>query len=217
MNAVPLRARARPESPIHVTGTVLDATGSRLQIETELGTVEARRAASCLIAPQAGDAVLVSGASRNAAWIIAVLETAGDAGQRLQLSGNTSIEIDGELRISSTARLEMRTPDTATLACTQLEMQASKARLVFGELSAIGRAWKSTVGHLSLVGEVIDSIVQRFSQHAKHSLRTVEQCDEVRSGEINYVADGTVRMHGQNTIATARELVKLDGRQIHVG
>lgn len=220
MSPVPLRLRARPDAalhPIHIVGTVLETETSRVRVETDIGVLEVRRAASCLLVPQSGDSVLVSGASRSEGWIIAVLESSGSQGQRLQLSGDTSIEVDGELRISSSSHLEFRTPKTASLGCAQLEMQASKARIVFGELSAIGRAWKGTIGQLTLVGEALDSIVQRFSQHARHSLRTVEHCDEVRSGEMNYVAQGNVRLHGQNTIATARELVKLDGSQIHVG
>jgi Protein of unknown function (DUF3540) len=49
------------------------------------------------------------------------------------------------------------------------------------------------------------------------SLRTVEAMDQLRAGQIDHVAQGTLNLHGENAVVTAEELVKLDGEQIHVG
>ena len=47
--------------------------------------------------------------------------------------------------------------------------------------------------------------------------RVVEECDYLRSGEVDYRADKNMSLRGDNTMVTAKELVKVDGGQIHLG
>ena len=47
--------------------------------------------------------------------------------------------------------------------------------------------------------------------------RTVEGLDQVKAEQIDYAAQKTASMRGENTLVTAEELVKVDGAQIHVG
>ena len=49
----------------------------------------------------------------------------------------------------------------------------------------------------------------------KRSYRAVEETDQLRAGQIDYVAKETLSLHGENALLTAEELVKVDGEQIH--
>ena len=61
--------------PIHAIGTLArSGEAGRYAVETEFGTFSSRRAASCLLEPEPGDEVLVSGPTLESAYIIAVLE-----------------------------------------------------------------------------------------------------------------------------------------------
>lgn len=218
MTAIPIRPRPRRAEPVHVSGEVLSADGRRLRVQTSLGALEATLAASCLLRPECGDRVLVSGASVDDSYVIAVLERAGGSAQHLQFSGDTVLSVDGgSLRLAGSERVDVQAGTAVVVTAIEVQMRASRAQLIFGELSAIGRAWNGTLGHLRLVGEAMDSVVQRVTQHAKNSLRTVEETDQVRSGVIDYRADGNVQLQGQNTLINARELVKLNGDQVHIG
>ena len=44
-----------------------------------------------------------------------------------------------------------------------------------------------------------------------------EGIDQVEAGQIDYRASGMTRLHGKNTVITARDLVKADAKQIHMG
>lgn len=218
MTAIPIRPRLQRSAPVHVSGEVLSAEGRRLRVQTALGVIEAPLAASCLLRPECGDKVLVSGASADECYVIAVLERVGGSAQHLQFSGDTVLSVDGgSLRLAGSEQLELHAGTAVSVAAAEVRMRASKAQLVFGELSAIGRVWNGTLGHLRLVGELLDSVMQRVTQHTRHSLRTVEETDQVRSGLIDYRADGNVHLQGQNTLINARELVKLNGDQVHIG
>ena len=64
---------------------------------------------------------------------------------------------------------------------------------------------------------LVDTVMERISQKVKRSYRLVEECDYLRSGEVDYRADKNMSLHGDNTMVTAKELVKVDGGQIHLG
>ena len=63
----------------------------------------------------------------------------------------------------------------------------------------------------------MDSVTERWTQKTKRSYRFVEEMDITRAQEIDTRASGTLSMRGKNAITTAEELVKMDGRQIHLG
>lgn len=219
MTAIALRPRTRiADSSVHTSGEVLSVDARRLRVQTALGPIDALCAASCLLQPEPGDKVLVSGASVEECYVIAVLERAGSTPQNLQFSGDTLLSVQGgSLKLSSDERVDINAGTAVSVSANEMQMRASKAKLLFGELSAIGRAWNGTLGQLQLVGEALDSIFQRVTQHAKTSLRTVEETDQVRSGDIDYRAESNLHVQGKNTLVTARELVKINGSQVHVG
>lgn len=218
MTAIPIRSRARRPEPVHVSGEVRAADARGFDVQTPLGLVQARLAASCLLRPEPGDKVLVSGPNVAECYVIAVLERQSGGTQHLHLSGDTLLSVEGgSLKLASSERLDLQAGTTASVSAAQVDLRAAKAQVLVGELSAIGRVWTGTLGQLRFVGEALDSVVQRLTQHAKHSLRTIEQTDQVRSGQIDYRADGNANLQGQNTLIHARELVKINGDQVHVG
>lgn len=44
-----------------------------------------------------------------------------------------------------------------------------------------------------------------------------EGLDEIRAGTVDVRADDLASVRGENTIVSARELAKVDGKQIHIG
>ena len=63
----------------------------------------------------------------------------------------------------------------------------------------------------------MDSVLGRLSQTTKRVYRRVEDLEHVRAGQIDCASEGNLRLHGENTLLTAKELVKADGKQIHIG
>ncbi len=119
---------------VQISGEVLACPDADLfLIRTGLGEFTARRALSCLVRPEIGDSVLVAEAASDQSYVIAVLARRSDAPLHLALSGQTristeqgaglSIEVDGQLGLSSRTRIETDAPElllratTATLVC----------------------------------------------------------------------------------------------------
>jgi hypothetical protein len=51
----------------------------------------------------------------------------------------------------------------------------------------------------------------------KRSYRFVEEADQVKAQRIDYAAEKSVCLRGENALVVAEELVKVDGGQIHLG
>jgi hypothetical protein len=68
-----------------------------------------------------------------------------------------------------------------------------------------------------VVADSCDSVFDRLLQRVKRSYRFVEEHDQVRAAQIDYVAQNNASLRGENTLITAKDLVKVDGEQIHLG
>ena len=70
----------------------------------------------------------------------------------------------------------------------------------------------------SLVEHCLELLfAERISQRVKRLYRHVEDFEQLRADKVDYVANKTMSLRGQNTLMTAEELVKVDGEQIHLG
>lgn len=197
--------------PVHAIGEVLvaDPAGT-LRIVTEFGELNARRAASCLLEPGAGDRVLVSGPSLDAAWVIAILERSGAAPSRISFVGDTELAV-------SQGSLSVKTDQSVHLDTDTLVMRAREGTAFIGRFDAVGEHWSAAIGCIKIVGSVLDTLMERVTQFARHSLRTIEGTDQLRTGIADYQARETMSLRGRQLLGTAEELVKIDGGQIHLG
>lgn len=219
MNTCPLTLD-RPifvPASIYCAGQVIAIGPEGFAVRGEAGVLGARRAASCLLSPEMGDTVLVGGDNTERVYIIAVLERANSSPMRLSVEGDLQVTAGGTLSIDGRTGLTLSTPEHCVLAADELTVRGSRATLLIEKLCAIGSEIGVTVARLRFVGHVMESLVDRFMLTAKQSLRVVEGTDQLRSGSIDYRAKQTMNLHGRNFLASAKELVKVDGSQIHLG
>ena len=57
----------------------------------------------------------------------------------------------------------------------------------------------------------------RFGISSGGSEKRVDGLDQLKAEHVDHSAKKTMNLHGENAVMTARQLVKVDGEQIHVG
>jgi len=185
-------------------GLVLRRDGDSFVVRAGSGDFRARRAVSCLVEPQTDDLVLVAATERGTCYVLAVLERDEGAPTRLVAEGDLEIAAErGRVSITAKEELALASSHGIELAAASLGLKALDARLVAERIKAYATS--------------LDSVFDRWSQRVKRSYRTVEEADHLRAERIDYEAQRTVNLHGQNTVVTAQEIVKVDGGQILVG
>lgn len=176
------------------------------------------RAASCLLRPAIGDTVLVSGPDANRLYLTAVAEQADASASRIDVAGDLTLASDrGSVSIESPAQLALRGEQGLNLATTRLGIDAQDAECHVSQLRYQGDDAQATVLSIRVIGRIYEAVVDRLVHLSKTAFRMTEDVEHLRAGRIDYEASETARVHGKNTVVTAKEIVKVDGSQIHMG
>jgi hypothetical protein len=170
--------------------------------------IPARRALSCLLLPEVGDIVAWCHGPNRTHFIYAVLVRTSDGERRLSVEGDAALEASGQLRVSA-SRLEA--------SAGELRITSATASLVFGTVESIGEVCRGTFNQLKLIGTQLTQVFERTSSYAQHQQRTVEGCDQVRAGTMDYRADRLMNLQAENVVTSGERLVKTRGAQIHLG
>lgn len=194
----------KKECMFETIGTVVKTTDGLFKVHTSEGIFHASRAVSCLVAPEEGDLVLLAGPCSAGLYVLAVLERPGCCDARISTEGNLTFELSsGRLTVAATEGVDLISKKAVSVAADRLEARVREGSLFLSRVRMIAGVVNSTLDHLS--------------QTVKRVYRRVTELEHVRAGQIDCVAEGNLRLHGQNTLVTARELVKADAKQIHFG
>lgn len=155
--------------------------------------VQASRAASCLLEPRLGDAVLCM-----------VLD-----GQAVILSIIDRLEPELASVIDSTTPLEIRS--------SEINLISQKVGIEAEHLNINVSVMRRIVDRLDDVIQYFSSSVETIFIHAKRSIKRVDELDETRAGHLRLESPTLVEMHGAVTAVSGEELIKLQGKQIHMG
>lgn len=202
---------------IGTRGTVVRREGATLTVETSRGLVTARRAAGCLLDPAPGDEVLV-GRSGEDAWVVVVLDR--------DPARSTEIAVEGDLRLRSSrgkvavvgqAGVDLISAGPTKLLSNTLEVRSVTANVVVEGIDLVGGWFRAELDRARLAAKSLDQVLDRFSQRVRRSYRRVEDIDQLQAGTVHHRVEKTLRVHAHDAAVTADGIVKLDGKQIHVG
>lgn len=199
-------------------GEVLGVAGQTVTVRGTLSDVRARRAASCLVAPYVGDRVLVAVEEGGEAFVLAVLERAAEGPTTIEADGDIAIRAaSGKVTIAAQEGIDVVSPSPVQIAGGEVSVIAALGRLRVEALEVLGRTVKAELGRVKVLATSIDSVLERFTQRARISKRTVEELDQVHAGHIDYAAAGNAHFRGENAIVSAEDLVKMNADQVHIG
>ncbi len=198
---------------------VLRCEEGTIWLEEEGSRYPARRAAACLLQPQAGDLVLVAHLPGGRAYVTSVLERSPGAGPaRLELEGDLELcAPKGSLEISARDGLELASPRRAAVTAPELELSALQSRFSLGALSLVAQGVRAGLGKISLVARALDSVVERLSQRCKSRLVRVEELDRLEAATISVEAEDLHSLQTEYSVISAAEDVKVDAGMIHLG
>lgn len=207
-----------PSTATESTATVLRVEGQMVVLASEGRELRARRATSCLVAPVADDYVLLTTDGYGDAYVLAVLRRDEDAKVTLAAEGDLELTAPaGKVAIVSKEGVDIATGGDVGVAARAVSMRARIGSVVFERFSYIGDVVRAEVSKTRLEGGVLERFVDRVSEKVKRSFRTVEELDQVKAKRIDYGAEQVLALHSENAVVAAKELVKVDGAQIHVG
>ena len=192
--------------------TLIEREGDDLQLDDGHARFTARRATSCLVEPMPGDRVWV--VSQGERFVIAVLDrpsaaATGTTKTRLSLEGDVELHASGSLELTCDRQLALRSDE--------LQVEARSARVLFDRCASVLGNLYAHLRETTIVGKVLETLVERVSQHSKRSYRAISEIDHVQAGSIDYRAEEALHVHAKHAMIRAEQLVKMDADQIHLG
>jgi hypothetical protein len=205
---------------LHTIAEVAGETGPDgcLRVLTSRGGLPVRRALSCLIRPEPGDRVLVSGTLPDQLWLLAVLERPGEAPLRLTLDRPAELAVSaGDLRLRAPGGLHLEGGERLEAGAPEVVLRGDQATFAFRRLTALAREALASLRTCRLLAGWLDTSAERVHLRAETARREVRGLDQTRAGNLELQADQTLRMQGEHLLASADKLVRVDGDQIHLG
>jgi uncharacterized protein DUF3540 len=208
------RAGDEAFAPRLETGIVVSVAPLSIRIgDTSLG---ARRAKSCLVAPEPGDKVLCA-LDAEAVYVLSVLEGAR-ATTRVAVEGALDIVAQGgRVSVRSSESVELGGGKAVSIAGPKLDVRAAEGSVAIDKLGFVSKLVMAEVGKAVIAAREIDSLADRIMQRARRIFRFVEEIDQTRAGTVDIRADSLLGLRGENAIISARVLTKVDAEQIHLG
>lgn len=199
-------------------GEVMAMHPQGMRVRTSIGEFDAQRAVGCLVEPRVGDRVLVASEEDGESFVLSVLSRPEAGATTISAEGDIVMRsANGHVSIAAQTGVDVVTAGTANIAASAVEVRAARGKLAVLMLDVIGETVKAELGRVKLFGQSVDSVLDRFSQRVKRSYRTVEEIDQVRAHQIDYAAEGTARLKGENALVTAIDVAKINGEQVHLG
>ncbi|MCC2596535.1 DUF3540 domain-containing protein [Pusillimonas sp. MFBS29] len=205
--------------PVQLLGTVIRVEdGGYCVVQCETAEWRVQRAASCLLVPEVGDEVLISGPVPQQTYLIAVIRQARPDTARLETQGDMVIACpQGSISMQAGQAVALQGGEALSLDTVRLGLRANQAECAVGELDYLGARARVSVSTVNLIGKACEVVMDRISQLAQQVFRITQDTEQVRAGRIDCQAEHTVRLHAQHTLITGTDLVKVDADQIHMG
>jgi hypothetical protein len=186
----------------------VDAGGALVVTSGEL-LLQARRAASCLLEPAAGDSVACLRIAPREVWVMAVLQREEGTANVLRCADNLRIAVDGGALELQAVRVGVKSEE--------LDIATQKTRMATETADVVGREVHLIATSIKVVGSVLSSVMERVQHFSKHYLRTTDGIDRVAATHLECEAKQLLRLEGEHTLVSGRELIKARGAQIHFG
>jgi hypothetical protein len=210
--------KLNPDAAEVFAGHVDRSEGGTFVVRGDGIVARARRAPSCVLAPEQGDRVLLARTGEGRVYVLAVLERDEDTAQRWSADGDVTIEArGGRVDVTGTTAVGIASPGELSLQAGALSFKSRVAKLATGKLAVLGQEVLAEVARSRLVAGAIESVAEVVSQTASRVSRVVTEIEHVRAGTVDIAAEKSLAIHAENAMVTAKALVKMDGEAVQLG
>jgi hypothetical protein len=210
---------ASPDSASVFAAKIERLEGRALVVRGDGISLRARRAASCLLAPEAGDRVLVARTGDGHVYVLSVLDRHdADSPERWAGEGDVTIEAkSGRVDVVASEGASISSAREVALRGQSLSLTSAVAKIAVSRLSMLGKEVLGEWSRARVVAETLETAAELVSQTAARVTRVVTEIEHVRAGAIDMAAEKVLAIHAENAMVTAKELVKMDGEAVQLG
>ncbi|SDN25082.1 Protein of unknown function [Desulfonauticus submarinus] len=201
-------------------GKIIEVKGEIFSVITSFGYFKAKKAETCLITPMKGDKVLLYADGTEPAYILAILERSKESFSPREVAFEGSVEIvskKGNLNIRSMENIKILSSNEVLISSEDFNLSARRGNFLLNHFKFLGNIFEAKVQKIKAMADSVDSIFKRMVQRLKSSYRYITGHEEVQAKSMRTLVDEAMIVQTKNTIHRAKENIKIDASQIHMG
>jgi len=199
-------------------GRVTGSEGRFSMVETGSAKMKATKSVSCLIEPLTGDTVLISVAPSGRCYILGILERENGGPASLVFEGDVEFKAkEGRFRVAAQEGIDLVSAKGTALVSPELSINSVQADVSIQHLSFFGTFLQGQIQKIKMIGQACDSVFERVSQRVRRCYRWVDELDQLKAGQLNYLVKKLMSLRGKYSVLTAEEDVRIDGDKILMG
>lgn len=200
--------RAAESSPVLCFGTTLSSTPG-IVVATAEGPATATRAASCLLAPEPGDTVLLCTAGPDT-FVLSVLVRAQPSALAITPADCGELVVGADVvRLAAARELQAAAPSVSVQTRT-VSLVAEVATLLGRLMTVAGKRLRTTV-------ESQETAAVTQSSKVGTRVSIVEGSDIQEAAALSQRISGTLTSHAGVAVLTAATDIRLDAQRVSVG
>ncbi len=185
-------------------------------VVTPAGLIGAQRAAGCILRPEEGDLVLVAQGDSGGAYILSVLERAGNCAAILDVAGDMTVRSSGRTSVGG-KDVAVEADEKAWISSPSFSLKTGEGNIEAGTLSLLGKAARVEVERVRTVLGSLDSSVGRVMENIRRRYSRIEEFADERYGRLRCLVRDALSLKGRSVKIDAKERVAIDGERIDIG
>lgn len=215
--AFPQNLIPAPAERLHqaVTGKVIGRDGGAFDLVVGGKDMQALRAVSCLIAPQADDTVALL-ATSDGLFITDVLVRPENNDQPLRINAERA---DGEQQdvVLAAGNLRIEAQDRLEATGKRLSFRFDSMLMTSDQLAFVGKKLMTSMLDIVTNAKTRLASFETTSTKARNRIDRVTETDQLKAGSIQTQADTVALTQAESTVFVAKEDIRLDGKRISMG
>ncbi len=189
-------------------------------VQGAYGSVQAVKAASCLIQPKAGDRVLITTDGGAESYILSILKRAESQAPRTRLVFDGQVDLvvqGGGFSVAADSDLTLASREKMALASGKISVHAGSGEAVIEKMSFVAKVFEGQIKRIKVVANTVENIFRRLTQRLQDAFRFVADHEEIQTGSTRYLVEDTLTMNAKNAVHMAEEIVTINAEQVHLG
>ncbi|NOX34525.1 MAG: DUF3540 domain-containing protein [Deltaproteobacteria bacterium] len=199
------------------TGSVISVVPGEIIINLEGNTIRAEKAFSCIIDPEPDDIIICTANENGMVYILGILERPATQKMSVSFPSDTHICVkQGSLNISSTDNMTIASKDVSCFSKRVIH-KSHEAIVSYDNITASGNELQASFKTIRLISNFINTMAKQVIDKFKGYIRSTEDNDLVKAGQMIRNTDGLFSMNSKHTIMNSKKSTKIDGEKILMG
>ena len=211
---IPIHSNNKPAVRI---GSVISVISDEIIINMAGGTIKAKKAFSCIIDPEPDDIIICTENENGAAYILGIIERPATQKMSLSFPSDTRIQVkQGSLNITSMDSVTIASKDLNCFSKRVIH-KSPEAIVSYEHITANGNELQASFKTVRLISNLINTMAKQVIDKFKGYIRSTEDNDMVKAGQMARQAHGVYSMDSKHTIMKSKKSTIIDGDKILMG